>query len=49
MIRLSVAKNEKDDCLKDKSAKPFDSFKKPWQIKPSSGGDQMAHPTKKVG
>jgi hypothetical protein len=40
---------ENDSSLNDKSAKPFDSSKKPWQKKPSSGGNQMVYLTKKVG
>jgi hypothetical protein len=46
--RVKCCKYEKDGSLKDKSAEPFDSSKKPWQKKPSSRGNQMAYLTKKV-
>jgi hypothetical protein len=46
---VECCKYEKDGSLKDKSAKPFDSSKKPWQKKPSGRGNQMAYLTKKVG
>jgi hypothetical protein len=38
-------KYEKDGSLKDKSAKPFNSSKKPWQKKLSSRSNQMAYLT----
>jgi hypothetical protein len=40
-------KYEKDGSLKDKSAKPFNSSKKPWQKKPRGGGNKKACLTKK--
>ncbi len=46
---VKCCKYEKDGSLMDKSAKPYDSSKKPWQNKPSGGGYQMAYLTKMVG